>query len=469
MSQFEIPLISLIFFALLTIVYISRPKIILLENKAYEVILVGSGIIVSLGTVVHLICSFNDYQVVMNQWFSFITLINIILMSWFVVVFLSILFYVIIITYPKSRENVKKILIPFGLFAALFVISVSFFKLELVQVGNIINVSGPMFYYSLTVIGLILFASILISLFNFKKIDRRYYAIFGIIAVLGIMLILINVFPEIILYDFSVVLFCYIMYFTIENPDKKMLEQVNILKREAESGNLVKEAFLQQMSHEIATPMTHAMGLNDLNKEATNLKEIKENSIIIDEKLNLINDIALHAVTMSGIVSGDLKLEITTYKTEDLLKRVDKIIDKCPKNLKFVKKIDKNIPKLLDGDNTKVINIFEQLLSNAFKFTKEGTVTLEVTSEIKDDKCILTIRVIDTGIGIKKEYLKSLFDAFERPHWKDDQAVARGTGLGLSIAKKLTELMNGDIAVQSKYGQGSEFTVKIEQGIVGRS
>lgn len=115
------------------------------------------------------------------------------------------------------------------------------------------------------------------------------------------------------------------------------------------------------------------------------------------------------------------------------------------------------------GDSKAVSQILQQVLSNAFKYTKEGLVKLDVQSNIKNNKCILDIRVIDTGIGIKKENMSLLFTAFERPDFENTQTIARGADLGLSITKKLVEFMNGNIKVTSSYGKGTEVLITIEQ------
>ena len=130
--------------------------------------------------------------------------------------------------------------------------------------------------------------------------------------------------------------------------------------------------------------------------------------------------------------------------------------------IKFKLVISKNFPKVLIGDFENVLRIIIHLLSNAYKYTEEGSITMNLI--IKDNE--FTISVKDTGVGIKEEDINRLFTKFERPDFEYHQSDKRGVGLGLSIVKQLAELMNGSVNVSSIYGQGSTFTVIIKQKVV---
>ena len=163
------------------------------------------------------------------------------------------------------------------------------------------------------------------------------------------------------------------------------------------------------------------------------------------------------------------KLEIIN-KEYDIYSMLDELIALTKarigdRSLEFRANIDKSIPSVLYGDNIRLKQIILNILTNAVKYTKEGFVELTVSSVIKDNVCRLIISVEDSGIGIKEESLPKLFSKFERLNVEKSLTI-EGTGLGLAITKKLVELMNGKIVVQSVYGQGSKFTVSIDQRII---
>ena len=220
------------------------------------------------------------------------------------------------------------------------------------------------------------------------------------------------------------------------------------------------------MSHEIRTPLNAIVGFSQ------GLKEEKLPSKAIEE----VNDIICASNTLLEIVNGILDIsKIEANKIEIVNKEYDfKVMFKelvalskarlGDKPLEFRYSCDAAIPDTLFGDETRVKQIIINILTNAIKYTKEGYFDFQVHSVIKDDVCRLIISVEDSGIGIKEENIKKLFTKFER--FDEKNTTIEGTGLGLAITKMLVELMHGKIIVQSKYGEGSKFTIILDQKIV---
>lgn len=311
---------------------------------------------------------------------------------------------------------------------------------------------------------------------NFKMMrEKKTFPIATIIFLLLLNIIIQTIIdPAILIATFTMTFTCYVLWFTIENPDIKIIEELNILKEQNEVADKAKNEFMRRISHELKTPLNYAVVSNSLNLDPVNLKEVKENAIIVENALNNINDIALNSLAMSDIMSGRMTLENKAYKTNDLIIRIRKMIFEefklDYKNVEYSSNVDENIPKMLIGDEKNIFRILRELLLNAFKYTNEktGSVHLDVESEIKDNDCIITIIVKDTGIGMKKDEVNKLFKYFERQNIDKNQMI-RGAGLGLSVAKKLIELMNGQISVKSVYGEGTVFTVKIIQEMIAGS
>ena len=259
-----------------------------------------------------------------------------------------------------------------------------------------------------------------------------------------------------------------VMYFTIENPDIKMIEQLNQAKDAAIKANQAKSDFLSSMSHEIRTPLNAICGFSNSLLENDGVSEeakvdVKNIIMASDSLLDLVNGI----LDISKIEANKLEIIETNYNfykifDELVLLTKARIGDK-PLDFKY--SYDESIPKYLYGDGMRVKQVILNLLTNSVKYTKEGFVDFRVRSVIKDNIVRLIICVEDSGIGIKQENIEKLFTKFERLG-VEKETTTEGTGLGLAITKKLVEMMGGKVSVQSIYGQGSLFTLSIDQKIV---
>ncbi|MBQ8519068.1 MAG: DegV family EDD domain-containing protein [Agathobacter sp.] len=258
-----------------------------------------------------------------------------------------------------------------------------------------------------------------------------------------------------------------IMKFQLKVFDKeRQLTQEQ--KKELELVGKSKDAFFASMSHEIRTPINSIIGLNELILREDPSVEIQGYAKNIQNAskmlLSLVNDI----LDLSQLEIQKMELVEKEYEVENLLHEVVDMMQVRmeEKKLNFIVQVDKNIPSKLYGDERRVKQILLNILSNAVKYTEEGAVTLNCRYEQSDaEKVFLRISVADTGMGIRKEELEHLFDAFRRINTDRTQKI-EGTGLGLSITKHLLDLMQGEITVDSIYTQGSEFTVVIPQIIV---
>ncbi|MCR5784344.1 MAG: response regulator, partial [Eubacterium sp.] len=264
----------------------------------------------------------------------------------------------------------------------------------------------------------------------------------------------------------------YVLYFTIESPDYRKLantiEELKIAEKNANAASEAKTLFLANMSHEIRTPINAIIGMNEMI-----LRESKDEDILTyasdverasKSLLSLINDI----LDFSKIEEGKMPIDKAEYSTAMFIKDIVNLIKVKvdDKKLAFNLNVDESLPSKLYGDDAHIKQIAINLLSNAVKYTDKGSVTLDIYGEnTVMDSTILCISVKDTGRGIKKEDLKSLFDKFQRLDTTRNRTI-EGTGLGLAITKTLTTMMNGAISVESVYEEGSVFTVRIPQSII---
>jgi signal transduction histidine kinase/CheY-like chemotaxis protein len=237
-------------------------------------------------------------------------------------------------------------------------------------------------------------------------------------------------------------------------------------KEKAEALARSKGDFLARMSHEIRTPMNAITGMAELALRDDLPETAREHIITIKQAsvnlLSIINDI----LDFSKIESGKLEIVPAEYLFSSLINDVINIIRTrvIDSNIQFTANIDCNIPNVLFGDEIRVHQIFLNILSNAVKYTKEGFVSFNVTGVTHEDIVNLTIKVEDSGNGIKQEDIEKLFGDFIQINLISNRGI-EGTGLGLAITRSLVKAMNGEISVDSEYGKGSTFTVTLPQRI----
>lgn len=252
--------------------------------------------------------------------------------------------------------------------------------------------------------------------------------------------------------------------YAYEQQRKIVDSQRKALEESAES----KDRLFASMSHELRTPINSIIGLNELILRQSSDETISEYAEDIKNAgkmlLNLVNDI----IDLSQMELKKMEIIENEYNTIGVIKEIIGItsIRVEQKNLNFFLNVDEKIPQILYGDKKRIEQILINLIINAIKYTDEGSVSLDIQCEMIDEENVnMIISVMDTGIGIRKEDLENLYDAFKRVDVNMHENV-QGSGLGLTITKNLVDLMNGEITVDSIYSKGSTFTVKILQKIV---
>ena len=247
---------------------------------------------------------------------------------------------------------------------------------------------------------------------------------------------------------------------------------LRIAAMKAESANKAKTYFLSTMSHDIRTPMNSILGMNEMVLRECKDEEIAAYSEHIrtsgNTLLGLINDI----LDFSKIEAGKLDIIPVDYDFASVLNDLVNMAQNAAeaKGLRFGVNIDRNTPKLLNGDEIRIKQAITNILSNAVKYTKQGTVNFNIGYEdIEDepDSIMLNVSVEDTGVGIKKEDIEKLFTAFQRIDEVNNRGI-EGTGLGITITQSLLKMMGSRLEVESEYGKGSVFGFSLKQRVVKR-
>lgn len=313
-----------------------------------------------------------------------------------------------------------------------------------------------------------MFMNIIVDILKNRKVEnkKKYIPLF-LFAILGaIGLVVQAIKPEFLLVSPIETFITILTFFFIENPDMKMIEELQVARDQAEKANRAKTDFLSSMSHEIRTPLNAIVGFSDCIIDSNNLDEAKENAVDIVNASQTLLEIVNGILDISKIEAGKIEIVNSPYNANEVFTELAKLITPKmnEKGLEFSYSIAPDLPPTLFGDHANLKKVITNLLSNACKYTDRGFVHYEVNCVNSNNVSKLIISVEDSGRGIKKENIDKMFTKFQRLD-EDRNTTIEGTGLGLAITKQLIELMGGRIIVHTIYGEGSKFTVVLNQKI----
>ena len=470
MIEYEIPFVCLIFTTMISIIFFSKKKIELEENYYFKNILIFTLLVNICNFVSHYGASIYLVDTV-NNWYANLFAIMNKIGSWFIVIItFNVMSYMLYISFEKYRHNFKFYKMINNIFYIIFGILIMSLEFNVIKEGAITSGNGSSVSLAFGLVFFSLIIAIIVALANIKVYDKRYMSIYIIIPLIIGLGFFVMFHPEFNIYDLILCLLCYLMYFTIENPDIKMLNQMELAKNEAERANRAKSDFLSSMSHEIRTPLNAIVGLSEDNLTYYDKlpNEVIENSKDILNASQTLLEIVGNILDFNKIEANKMEIIDGVYNFKEEIENMCKVTQTRigEKNIIFNLSIADDIPYELIGDKGKVKEIINNLLTNAIKYTDQGSINLNIKCINDTNKNISNIIITcqDTGKGIKAEHISRLFNKFDRLDIEKN-TTAEGTGLGLAITKSLIEMMDGKINVQSQYGKGSLFMVQISQKI----
>ena len=471
MFTFTITLISIFFWAFLAGVYFLKPNLSNIDNKIYKYILILDFFQISLS----LICLITAYYLYYH--WTMIVIYDITArffcvtqMMWY----FSLMLYTLIITSTEDSKF-RKVVIgtnKFGQIVRLVFVFLLLAVIWILPVNYAINSKGILVYdggrTDVMFYTLIIVVPILVTYLIIKRKHYEFKKIIPFVIIIGFQLtafFISKIDSSINMYPLTITLISYLMYHTIENPDIKLITKLRQAKETAEKSNKAKTDFLASMSHELRTPLNAIVGLTTMIVQSDNKNQIIEDGKEILRSANNLQELVEGMLDINNLESDNIELVEESYNPKYLFEDLIRVTELklLGKDISFRTNF-KNVPVKLYGDREKLKRIINNLLTNATKYTEKGYIYFNVDCVNEKDICTLKITVRDTGRGIKEDQKQYLFHKFYRLEEDRDSNIS-GTGLGLAVTKSLLDLMNGEIEVDSIYGQGTTFTVHIKQKI----
>lgn len=456
----------------LTVVYLIKSKQSGIDNKFFKYGLITLLFVIVSELIAIPVIYYFPEQIFLGETLSKINLV--LTMSWIMIMSC----YMITLgkvykgqTASEQFEKDKKIRNIMVIFLSLIVISLLF------RIDNIVTpegsyISGPAVNFMYIISIIILTFLIVFIIKNKNDYSDVKFTPLIICAIETVLATCIEImYPMQLMITASLVFVMYLLYFMFENPDLYLIKELEIAKKKAEDSNKSKTDFLSNMSHEIRTPMNAILGFSEgiLNDYSLNLDEAKKDITHIYSAGNNLLEIINNILDISKIETGEEKLDLKEYSIGSVVMELKSIIESriVDNKIKFITDVDSNIPSVLFGDKTKIFQVLLNILSNSVKYTEVGQIKLTIKGDVQDNKCLIKIKISDTGYGIKKEDYDKLFEKFSRLEIATKKEI-EGTGLGLVITKRLVNLMDGKVWFESEYGAGTTFYIELSQKIIDK-
>ena len=449
--EFELPLVSFIFLLILNIIYFSKKRVDLPENKLYKVILICSLLEAVIDTVIHLICSVNSFDVIVGTYYPLFNFLNKILSSLFVIIFSCLFAYTLMITYKKTRENPKRLLNTIAIINVIFMIIMLFTNITLVDAVNVTNVTGPTIMLGYGMVAVFLTASVIVALPRIKKMDRRYFPIFLILFIMGFLFVFTLIFPGMIIYDLVLALLCYIMYFTIENPDLNMLKELNYQREQVENSKNISDKVINTISDSLNESVNRISTFGHKKINYDNIEEVKKEITSMQkfalEYIANVNSL----MELSKTQSEGFELLNVNYEPLQMLEETQSLLSTKNKNIKVTINKTNDVPAVLHGDPTKIKQALLHLCNGILNISKQQNIKLNTSYLIVGSLCRFKVTTeIDTK-DLINEYTKDIKDKVI-----DFEIIERIIKL---LAGKFTIELDGDkvkleLSIDQKYIEG---------------
>ena len=463
MSSVMIQICSFLYILLLLFVYFSKKRLDVLENKIYKLMMIANffGLI------------FDVISVFTIRIMDIIPLINMIICKIYLLYLLTFMFlftiYIFTISVKdKSKEKLKinKIIKLSSIIYLIFIVITMSLPLYFNNSKDVIYSYGPSANFLYFVSGLCMFNWIICMIFNYKNVkSKKYYPVYAFFLIGGIVTCIQKVHPELLLMTSMESFIIMMMYFTIENPDLKQLEEVTKNNEITEQAYIDKSNFIFEMTQEVREPLSYIKNTskelvdNDYKKE-----EYKEGLNYIYNASRQLDFVVNDVLNVSSLDVQKVKFLNNRYNLdmiyEDLIKRVESSISK---NVEFRYNMPNNVPYLY-GDNIKLKQVLYSILMNSVKKTEKGFIEFNIDTIEKYDVCRVIFRIIDSGVGIGIDKINEILSTTSELN-KDDIVNLQKSEFNIELCQKIIKSLGGNLLIKSKLGKGTEVILTIDQKI----
>lgn len=451
-------LCSFFFITLLTIVFFSKKRLVSIENNIYSLMIITS----LFGTIIGVPCYYfmKDYEI-----FGIANIITskaylVYLVTW-ITLFTS---YIFVISFKNI--NVKKTLNIFKVIYVIMIIIVCFLPLYYENSNDIVYSYGPSANFMYFASGIAIMV-ILICLFaNLKYIKQKKFLPLILFIIIGSIIMTIQKFnPGLLLITFGEAFITFLMYFTIENPDIKLINELNENKILVEKTNEEKSKILFKMIQEVKNPVSYIYNVSESLEKEEDSEKLKKGIGVINSSARKLSYIINNVLDVSGMDAKRVKVINNKYNIYTLLDEIKVRLEKRRKaNVEYRVNISNNIPETLYGDPIKVKQILATILSNAIEHTDSGFIELTIDALVRYDMCRLIMTIEDSGVGMNLLKVNEIL-RFDEELSSEDEEKLQNRYLDLKLVKKMLKFLGGTMMIKSEVGKGSEFIVVLDQKI----
>ena len=460
-------LCSLLFTSLVYVVYMIKPKVKSFENNIYTT-LISLNIF---GLLLELCCCFLVPMREIGAWYNFLNnLFNRTFLVYFITWLIVFMIYIYYVSFTKKGKDFSdKINKLKGLGIVFYLVLVSlasFLPLYYFSDNSYVYSYGPAVNSIMTVAGLTIAFDIYCLIKNFKNIhNKKYYPLFALIIIMISAMILRNINPGLIFINSELAFIAVIMFFTIENPDLKMLNELKENRELIEKNYEGNANLLFNITGEVKKPLENIKSYYYEVESSKNINMIKENLNKIKKEADNLDYVVSNILDVSSLDAHNIKIVKTKYNIYNLLKTIEiKANSKLNDDVKFRLEISENVPKNLYGDEVKLKQILTTIIENSITHTEKGFIEVNVDAIIKYDVCRLIFTIEDSGKGMS---LKKVNDLMSSEGSITDEEIKKldNLDLNINIVNKITKLIGGHILIRSKENEGTKFNIIIEQKI----
>ncbi len=446
----------LVFLTIISIFYFTKKRLKNIDNKIFTILIILNliGIIIDV-----------------YGYFSFKTfgtefILNILISKIYLIYYLSYAFCLMIYIFNITFKNLNKVLTYLIIGFLILCVIIFILPIDVYMQGNTAFSYGPSVNLGYTFAFIFIIAMIVSLIKNIKRIrSKEFVPIFVFIVLTFLTLVVQKINPEITLLLLSNSVVTTLMYFTIENPDIKLINELNENKILVEKTNEEKSKILFKMIQEVKNPVSYIYNVSESLENEDNSEKLKKGIGVINSSARKLSYIINNVLDVSGMDVKRVKVINNKYNIYTLLDEIKVRLEKRRKaNVEYRVNISNNIPETLYGDPIKVKQILATILSNAIEHTDSGFIELTIDALVRYDMCRLIITIEDSGVGMNLVKVNEIL-RFDEELSSEDEEKLQNRYLDLKLVKKMLKFLGGTMMIKSEVGKGSEFIVVLDQKI----